>query len=154
MKVEDIKRIAVVGGGTMGQGIAQSFAQAGLSVYLIDQNRELLERSLTQINTNLNLFREYDLLTEDVSTIASRIQPVVKENLLNTAKDCHFIVEAIPESLELKKELFGQLDSCDSEIIISSNSSSIPVQVIAQGCNTPARMIGLHYFNPAHIMPW
>jgi len=153
MKAESIKTIAVIGGGLMGQGIAQNFAQSGLSVKVINQNKTILDQSLTQIRANLKLFEEYGLLEEDIPSIEARIHPVPIEDLVITVQDSDFVVEAIPENLELKKQLFNQLDSSSTEIILSSNSSSIPIQAITQGCRTQARMIGLHYFSPAHIMP-
>ena len=153
MNVENIETVAVVGGGTMGQGIAQSFAQAGLSVCLIDLDKERLDGSLAQIEANLRLFQEFGLLQEDPSSVKSRIKPVLSEDLVKTVQGCDFVVETVPENLELKRQLFAQMDSCPDEVILSSNTGSLPVSSISEGCRTKGRIIGLHYFNPAHIMP-
>ena len=153
MKAENIKTVVVIGGGTLGQGIAQSFAEGGLSVRVVDLNREILDRCLDQIDANLRLFQEYGLLEEDLSSIKSRIHPVLTKDLAKTVQDCDFVVEAIPEDLELKRQLFAQLDSCPEEVILASNTSSLTVSAMAQGCRTASRIVGLHYYNPAHIMP-
>lgn len=153
MKVENIKKVVVVGAGTMGEGIAQNFSQAGLSVQLIDLDQRILDRCLAQIEANLRLFLEFDLLHEEPSSIMSRIKPVLSRHLGQAIKDCDFVTEAIPEVLDLKRDLFAQLDSCRQDIILSSNTSSLTISAIAEGMRTPGRVIGLHYFNPAHIMP-
>ncbi len=151
--VENIKKVVVVGAGTMGEGIAQNFSQAGLSVQLIDLDQRILDRCLAQIEANLRLFLEFDLLHEEPSSIMSRIKPVLSRHLGQAIKDCDFVTEAIPEVLDLKRDLFAQLDSCRQDIILSSNTSSLTISAIAEGMRTPGRVIGLHYFNPAHIMP-
>lgn len=153
MEAESIKTVVVIGGGTMGQGIVQSFAQSRLSVRVVDLDKALLDRSLAQVDANLRLFQEYGLLEEDIPSIKSRIQPVLTKDLASSVQDCDFVVEAIPEVLELKRQLFAQLDSCRDEVILSSNTSSFIIPAIAEGCRTQGRIIGLHYFNPAHIMP-
>lgn len=153
MKVENIKKVVVVGAGTMGEGIAQNFSQAGLSVQLIDLDQRILDRCLAQIEANLRLFLEFDLLHEEPSSIMSRIKPVLSRHLGQAIKDGDFVTEAIPEVLDLKRDLFAQLDSCRNDIVLSSNTSSFTISAIADGMRTPGRVIGLHYFNPAQIMP-
>lgn len=154
MEAENIKTVVVVGGGTMGQGIVQSFAQAGLSVRVVDLNREQLDRCLAQVDANLGLFQEFGLLGEEPSSIKSRIHPVLTKDLAKAVQDCDFVVETVPESLELKKQLFAQLDLlCRNEVILSSNTSSFTVSAMGEGCRSADRIIGLHYFNPAHLMP-
>ncbi|MBW1766667.1 MAG: 3-hydroxyacyl-CoA dehydrogenase family protein [Deltaproteobacteria bacterium] len=153
MNISEIKNVVVVGSGIMGIGIAQNFAQAGLSVHVVDQDKNILDKSLTQIDANVKLFKEYDLLDEDPSAITARIKPVLNENLDEVLKECDFIIEAIPEKLELKKDLFNQLDSLSTDVIIASNTSSFTITNLAEDMKTPERVIGLHYFNPAHIIP-
>ena len=153
MKAEDIKKVVVVGAGIMGEGIAHNFAQAGLSVRLVDQDKQILDRCLAQIDANLGLFLEFGLLQEEPSSIKSRIEPFLSQHLAEAIQDCDFVVEAIPEILKLKRDLFTQLDSCRQDTILSSNTSSFTISAIAEGLRTPGRVVGLHYFNPAHIIP-
>ncbi|MEW6440997.1 MAG: 3-hydroxyacyl-CoA dehydrogenase NAD-binding domain-containing protein [bacterium] len=153
MKADQIETVSVFGGGNIGNGIVHSFAQAGISVRVIDVDKRRLDACLSQVDANLRLFREFGLLDEDPSSVTARIAPVLAKDLPKAMKDCHFVVEAIPENLELKKQLFAQLDSCPEDVILASNTSSFPITDIAEGCRTAGRVIGLHYFNPAHIMP-
>jgi 3-hydroxybutyryl-CoA dehydrogenase len=128
LDVESIKKVLVIGGtGTMGQGIAQNFAEAGIEVIVTGRSDESCERALTQIGANCVLMDEYGLLAEWPKTVS--------------------------ENLELKQKIFRQLDGIRPEIVIGSDTSSCPVVSISEGCRTPERMIGMHYFNPAHIMP-
>ena len=150
---EKIEKVVVFGAGIMGEGIAQNFAQAGLSVRLVDIDRQVLDRCIAQIDANLKLFQEFDLLKEEPLSIKSRIEPFLSERLDDAIRDCDLVVEAIPEMLQLKRDLFAQLDACRDNIILSSNTSSFTVSSIAEGMRTPGRVVGLHYFNPAHIMP-
>jgi len=153
MSVSSIKTVVVVGSGIMGLGIAQNFAQAGLAVRVVDQEQDILDRCLAQIDANLNLFQKFDLLKEEPSTIKARISLFLSLDLDAAVKDCGFIVEAIPEKLEFKKELFNRLDSLPTDIIIASNTSSFTITNLAEDMKTPERVIGVHYFNPAHIIP-
>jgi len=153
MTAEDITTVAVIGAGIMGEGIAQNFAQAGLSIRLVDQGNDILDRCLHQIDANLNLFLEFNLLREDPSHIRARIRSFLSGDLARAVKDCHFIVEALPEMLDLKQGLLSQLDSFNPEAIVGSNTSSLTISQIAEGSRHPGRVVGTHYFNPAHIMP-
>ena len=143
----------VIGAGIMGEGIVQSFAQGGLSVRLVDLNEEILGKSLKQIDNNINLFKEFGLLKEEPSVISKRIKTFILENLTEAVKESDFIVEAIPEVLQLKRELFAKLDFLPKEVIMGSNTSSLTISNITEEMSTPERVVGLHYFNPAHIMP-
>jgi 3-hydroxyacyl-CoA dehydrogenase len=119
----------------------------------VDQDQEILDRCLEQIEANLNLFQKFDLLTEEPSAIKARISLFLSSDLDEAVKNCNFIVEAIPEKLEFKKELFSRLDSLPTDVIIASNTSSFTITNLAEDMNTPERVIGVHYFNPAHIIP-
>jgi len=154
MKAEDIKTVCVIGAGTMGQGMAQSFAQAGLKVWMLGNvDRNKLDGHMAQVEANLKLFQEYGLLKEKVSTIKSRVHPALRKDLDEVAKECDFIIESVPENLDLKRELFTQLDSCREDVILASNTGSLTISAITKGCRTANRIVGVHYFNPAHIMP-
>ncbi|GAB3538737.1 hypothetical protein GCM10027443_34300 [Pontibacter brevis] len=150
MKLEDIKTIGVVGAGTMGQGIAQICAQAGFKTILFDINGQVLEKAETIITKNLNKGIERGKLTEEEKHTAL-------ENLSFTGDtlqlSCHVIIEAVVERLEVKQSIFKELASMNpAETILASNTSSIPITQIAASIPTPARVVGMHFFNPAHIM--
>ena len=152
-KPSEIKQIVVIGAGNMGEGIVQSFAQAGKSVKVLARKRETLDKCLQQIDTNLKLFAEFQLLEEAPEVIKSRITYIPMTELSEAIKGCHFIVETIPEVLTDKKELFGKLDGCDPDVILASNTSSITITTLTDGMKTAHRVLGTHYFNPAHIVP-
>jgi 3-hydroxybutyryl-CoA dehydrogenase len=153
MEVKNIQTVVVVGGGTMGPGIAQNFAEAGLSVRILRRDKAKLDLCLSQIQSNLHLFQEFGLLKEPIPIIETRIKPELTQDMVKVVNESDFMVETVSENLELKRELFSQLDSCRDDIILSSNTSSLPVSDIARGCCSAHRMIGLHYFNPPHIVP-
>jgi 3-hydroxybutyryl-CoA dehydrogenase len=153
MKADQLKKITIIGSGIMGIGIAQNFAQAGFSVVLVDMDRQILDNAVSQIKTNLQLFKEYDLIQEDPSAVLARINTFITTDLELAMQDCHYVVEAIPENIEIKKALFARLDRCSPQAIIASNSSSFTVDELVPGLKEPGRVVGVHYFNPAHIMP-
>lgn len=148
-----IHTVAVIGGGIMGVGITQSFAEAGIGVRLFDLNQQVLVQSLARIHANLRLFEDFDLLNEPPGTILSRIEPVATANLAQETMGCNFIVESVPELLETKQRIFAQLDNLPPEVFIASNTSSMTMDTLTNGLKTSERMVGLHYFNPAHIIP-
>jgi 3-hydroxybutyryl-CoA dehydrogenase len=151
--VKDIHRVAVVGSGIMGEGIAQSFASAGFSVRAIDQEEGILSRCLRQIESNLNLFQEFGLITEEPRAILGRIETSLSKDIMAATADCQVVIECIPEILALKRELFARLDACAPTVILASNTSNFTITAISEGMATARRVAGLHYFNPAHIMP-
>jgi 3-hydroxybutyryl-CoA dehydrogenase len=153
MENTQINTVAIIGAGIMGVGIAQNFAQAGLSVNLLDMNQRILEKSLSQIETNLDLFQEYGLLQETRSRILSRITTAPIESLNEILKQCQYVVEAIPELLEAKINILSLIEKASSIAIVASNTSSFTIDELSQGLNHPERVVGVHYFNPAHIIP-
>lgn len=153
MRADEIKTVVIIGAGIMGRGIAQNFAQGGLTVRVIDMDENILENCMEQIDYNLSLFQEYDLLTEEPSAVKSRITSFPSKDESKALRDCDLVVEVIPERLDLKKRLFSQLDLLPKNVILGTNTSSFTVSSITEGMSTPERVIGLHYFNPAHIMP-
>lgn len=148
-----VKTVAVIGTGIMGAGIVQSFAEANISVRMIDLDRQVLKQSRARVEANLRLFEEFGLLKEPPSVILSRIEAIATRNLTAETAGCDFIVESVPEVLDTKKQVFAQLDSLPHDIIIASNTSSMTMDALTKGMRTPQRMLGLHYFNPAHIIP-
>jgi 3-hydroxybutyryl-CoA dehydrogenase len=152
-KPSEIKQIVVIGAGNMGEGIVQSFAQAGKSVKALARRRETLDKCRQQIDTNLKLFAEFQLLEEAPEVLKSRISYIPMAELSEAIRGCNFVVETIPEVLADKKELFGKLDDCDPDVVLASNTSSITITTLTQDMKTAYRVVGTHYFNPAHIMP-
>jgi 3-hydroxyacyl-CoA dehydrogenase len=153
MSDREIRTAAVIGAGTMGVGIVQTFAEAGMSVRMIARNQQRLEQSLASVAANLRLFDEFNLLRETPSVIASRIKIIPSENMAEVTKGCDFVLETIPEILDTKKVIFSQLDQLPPEVIIASNTSSFTMDMLTESLKSPQRMLGLHYFNPAHIIP-
>jgi 3-hydroxyacyl-CoA dehydrogenase len=152
-KPNEIRQIVVIGAGNMGEGIVQSFAQAGKSAKVLARRKETLDKCRQQIDTNLKLFAEFQLLEEAPEVIKSRITYIPIAELSEAIRGCQLIVETIPEVLADKKELFGKLDGCDPDVILASNTSSITITTLTEGMKTAYRVVGTHYFNPAHIMP-
>ena len=148
--LEDIHSVAVIGAGTMGQGIAQVAAQAGHKVYLYDVSSEMLTVAQKQIDKNLTKAVELGKLrSEEKVATFQRIQ--IAHEL--TALQVDLVIEAIVEKLEVKQKLFASLEAINSpDTIFASNTSSIPITQIAAGLQHPERVVGMHFFNPAHIM--
>jgi 3-hydroxyacyl-CoA dehydrogenase len=153
MSETEINTVAVIGAGIMGIGIAQSFAEAGKSVRMIARNQQRLEQSLASVEANLHLFDEFNLLREKPSVIKSRIEIIPSEDMVEVTKGCDFVLETVPEVLDTKRAIFAQLDRLPAGVIIASNTSSFTMDVLTEKMQRPQRMVGLHYFNPAHIIP-
>ena len=153
MDIKRIKTVGVIGGGTMGQGIIQNFAEAGLNVIVFDVDHGQLDLCLKQIEANLKLFKNNLLLKEKVPYVLSRISTALIDDLETEIGKCDFFLESVPEKIELKRQIFARLDICKKDVILASNTSSLTVDAIAANMKTPERVIGVHYFNPAHIMP-
>ncbi|WP_028551144.1 3-hydroxyacyl-CoA dehydrogenase NAD-binding domain-containing protein [Paenibacillus sp. UNC451MF] len=137
--------VSIIGAGTMGSGIAQLLASRNVNVLLVDQNEDALQRALGRIREQLHS------LQEDVDQVISRIQLSTD---IQSVQDSWLIIEAVPENLSLKQHIFKQLESvCSSEAILATNTSGLPVSDIAAALNYPGRLIGMHFFMPAHVVP-
>lgn len=149
--IVEIKRVGVIGAGTMGNGIAHVFAKAGYNVVLLDVEQRFLERGLATIGKNLEReVTKAKLTGEQRQQALARIVPTVDRKQL---ADCDFIVEAASERFELKAELFRDLDAiCRTEVILSSNTSSISITRLAATTKRPDKVIGMHFFNPVPMM--
>jgi len=146
-----IETVAVIGAGTMGHGIAQMAAAAGFKVLLNDVDRESLARGVAAIETNLAKGIQRGKLTEDDRD--HTLQQIHGTTKLNECAAADLIVEAAPEKLELKKEILRQLDfASDHPFIFASNTSSLSISEIASSSKRPEAVIGMHFFNPVHIM--
>lgn len=146
-----ITKVAVIGAGTMGNGIAQTFAQAGYSVTLVEIDEGQLKRGMAAIEKSLAKFVEKGKLTpEDRDAALSRIHPTLK---VEEAATAHFVVEAVVENLDVKRKVFAQLDGlCAPEVILSTNTSSISITEIAAATKRPDKVIGMHFMNPVPLM--
>ncbi|UUZ85698.1 NAD(P)-binding domain-containing protein [Paenibacillus sp. P26] len=140
-------KIGVVGGGTMGQGIAEMLAGKGLEVLLIERTPEKLEHALEQIEIGLDKRLEKWAITPvEKKLILSRIQKVYD---LSALTDCDMVIETVTEELELKKELFRRLDEvCPERVLLASNTSTLSLTEIAAETSRPERVIGLHFVYP------
>jgi 3-hydroxybutyryl-CoA dehydrogenase len=147
------EKILIVGAGTMGEGIAQAFAQNGFDVRLVDNDDAQIARALGQLRQNIQQFREFGLLTESVEQVMSRIESLVTTDMAGAVEGCSYVIEAIPELLDPKKDLLARLQAADSELVIGSNTGSFTMDTLAEGLPRPDNLIGVHYFNPAHIIP-
>jgi len=147
-----MKNIAVIGAGTMGNGIAHVFAQTGYSVKLIDLNAAQLEKALATIAKNLDRQVSKGSITEEVkaSTLANL---TTHNNIENSIGDCDLIVEAATENVDLKLKIFQTLDAhAPAHCILASNTSSISITKIAAVTNRPDKVIGMHFMNPVPVM--
>jgi len=146
-----MQRIGVIGGGTMGNGIAHVFAQQGYEVVLVDIKPEFLERALAAIKTNLEKqVKKGHLAAEEVPKVLARITRATE---LQALADCELVIEAATEDATLKKKLFAELDAlCPPATILASNTSSISITAIAGATQRPDKVIGMHFFNPVPVM--
>ncbi len=147
-----IERIAVVGAGTMGNGIAHVAAQGGKSVRLLDVSAPLLEGAMVTISKNLDRQVKKEILTaSQKEEVLGRIQTGTE--LAEGVADADLVVEAVPEKLELKDQVFSVLDEAAPDgAILASNTSSISITKIAAFTGRPERVIGMHFMNPVPVM--
>jgi len=152
MKVEDIKEVAIIGAGVMGRGIAQVFAQSGYQVYICDIKQEILDNALTTIKKYIYRAVEKGKISEaDAKEILDRIKTTT--DIKEAVKNADFIVEAVFESMDVKKSVFKDLDTyAPPHAILASNTSSLSITEIAMATNRPEKVIGMHFFNPAPLM--
>jgi 3-hydroxybutyryl-CoA dehydrogenase len=146
-----VKRVGVVGGGTMGNGIAQTFATAGFDVELIDVKPELVDRALATIGRNLDrVAKKQNWAAEQAPAILQRIRGGVSPE---AARECQLVVEAVTEDLALKRQTFESLDRlAPAGAVLATNTSSISITEIAAATRRPDRVIGMHFMNPVPVM--
>ena len=144
--------IAVVGSGTMGNGIAQVFAQRGHSVILRDLDQAILDRARKQMERNLSRLIEKETISHaDKSSTLARIRCVTEIRELSAAD---FVIEAVVEDADVKTQLFHDLDEvCKPETILASNTSSISITRLGSATRRPEKVIGMHFMNPVPVMP-
>jgi 3-hydroxybutyryl-CoA dehydrogenase len=151
MSVDAIKTVAVLGAGTMGNGIAHVFARAGYNVILRDVEQRYLDRALDTIAKNLD--REIDkgkLAVAERGAVLERVIPVTD---MSTIANADFLVEAVPEKLEIKRAVLTEADRLlRDDVIIASNTSSIAMTTLAALTKRPDRFVGMHFMNPVPVM--
>lgn len=144
-------KICVLGAGTMGAGIAQAFAAKGYEVILRDIKDEFVDRGLAGINKNLSKLVAKEKITEEQKEdILSRLSGTTE---MQYAADCDLVVEAAVENMQIKKQIFAELDEiCDENTILATNTSSLSITEVASATKRPDKVIGMHFFNPAPVM--
>jgi len=149
--VGEIKKVGVVGAGTMGNGIAQVFAQAGIAVTMVDAFEPSLEKGIATIRGSLaRLVKKGTLPQADADAIAARVKPSPR---LLDAVEADLIVEAVPETFELKVDVFKRLsEATPPATILASNTSSISITRLAAKTDRADRVIGMHFMNPVPVM--
>jgi enoyl-CoA hydratase / 3-hydroxyacyl-CoA dehydrogenase len=152
MKADDVKKIAVIGAGDMGHGIAAACLMGGYEVTLRDIDRNFVDKGMARIKESFDKFKEKGKMTPEAYTAAlAHLTPMVDLQAAVQAAD--FIVEAVPEKLELKKSIFADLDKfAPSHAVLASNTSNISITEIASATKRPEKVIGYHFFNPAILM--
>jgi 3-hydroxybutyryl-CoA dehydrogenase len=146
-----IKKVFVIGAGQMGNGIAQVTAQAGYEVTMSDIKEEFVKKGMETISKSLDRSVKKGTMTEaDKAAILGRIKTTTDNK---DAKDADMVIEAAPEILDLKKNIFKTLDEiCRKDCILATNTSSLPVGEIATATKNPERFIGIHFMNPVPVM--
>ena len=147
-----MKNITVIGSGTMGNGIAHTFAQNGFKVNMVDVNPQALERALATITKNLDRQLAKGIITDDVKT-ATLNNITTHTDIKAAVTDAHLVVEAATENIDLKLKIFKDMDElCPAETILASNTSSISITKIASVTSRPDKVIGMHFMNPVPVM--
>ena len=152
MDIMEIKNITVLGSGIMGHGIAQISAMAGYNVVLRDIEQKFLDKAMDKINWSLEKLVSKEKISKDErDKITTRIKPMV--DLSNAVHDSDLVIEAVPEIMDLKKQVYRELDKvADGRIIFASNTSTLPITEIANTISRPEKFIGIHFFNPPQLM--
>lgn len=146
-----VNNIAVVGAGTMGYGIALSFAMGGKDVSLYDFDEEMLETARANINTGIDAFIKEGHIN-DRNAVLNRLH--YERSFTTTVDSVDMVIEAVPEKMTIKKDVFAKLDTDVREYtILATNTSGLSITEIASVIDDPSRVVGTHYFNPAHIVP-
>ena len=145
------EKVAVVGSGLMGRGIGLVFSTSGFNVTLIDLNQKVLDAALQQISTSLATMEKSDLLVESKKAVLSRISTT--PDLHDGVSGSSFVVEAVFENVDAKKEVFRQIEKgVDDSAIIASNTTAIPITTLAGVTAHPERVVGSHFWNPPHLV--
>ncbi len=151
MTVDDIKRVTVIGTGTMGNGIAQVFATKGYDVDMVDIKQEFLDRAVAMITKSLDRMVKKEKITEDDKNAALGRLHIGTD--LAAAKNSQLVIEAVTENLDIKLDIFTKLaELCPPDTIFASNTSSLPITQLAAATKRPGQFVGMHFMNPVPMM--
>jgi 3-hydroxybutyryl-CoA dehydrogenase len=147
-----VSRVAVLGAGLMGRGIAHAAAAAGFETDLVDVSPEALEKALAQVRRDLEEGVSRGKLTAEAAAAArERVRPA--RDLETAARAADFVIEAVPEDIRLKLDTFARLDACcRPEVVLATNTSALSITEIASAVRQPSRVLGMHFFNPVPRM--
>ena len=147
-----IKKVCVIGSGTMGGGIAQVSAQAGYETTMVDMKQEFVDRGMKMIKASLAKFVEKEKIKqEEMNGALARLRTSI--DIRDAARDADYAIEAVFERAEVKLPIFAQLEeSCPKETILASNTSGIPISLLASATRRPEKVIGTHFMNPVPLM--
>lgn len=146
-----MKKVCVIGAGTMGSGIAQVFAVKGYEVVLRDVKDEFIERGLNGITKTFDKLVSKGKMTEEDKVAA--LTRITGSTNINDVADCDLVIEAAVENMNVKKQIFAELDEvCKAETILATNTSSLSITEVAAATKRPGKVIGMHFFNPAPVM--
>ncbi|MFO7996867.1 MAG: 3-hydroxyacyl-CoA dehydrogenase family protein [Dehalococcoidia bacterium] len=147
-----MKKVCVIGSGTMGSGIAQVSAQAGYETTMVDIKQEFVDRGMNIIKTSLAKFVEKQRINqEQMNEALARLRTSI--DMKDAAKDADYVVEAVFERVEIKRPIFEQLEEiCPKETILASNTSALPISLFASATRRPDKVIGAHFMNPVPLM--
>lgn len=153
MKKVNIKKVAVLGAGTMGHGIAQVCAQSGYETVMVATKPESLARALNNIKKDLEVFVKKNLINrEDVEKIVSRI--TTELSVAKAVREADFVIESVVEDLEVKKKIFKEIDdNAPLHAVLGTNTSTISITELAKVTRRPQMVLGVHFWNPPHLMP-
>ena len=147
----DIKRVAVLGAGLMGNGIAQVLAQSGFAVSIMDIGEDVLQRAFGSIKKSLEIMKKKGKIEDEIEEVLGRIKGTL--DFKEAVSDSDLIIEAVPEDLHLKQKIFKQLDEiCPPHTILATNTSTISITEIASATRRPEKVIGMHFANPVPII--
>lgn len=148
----DIKKVAVIGGGTMGNGITHVFAMNNIPVNLVETKQELADKALSTIEKNLDRMVKKEKI-DSGKKVQTLENIATHTNTIEAVKDVDLVIEAVPENYELKKKVFADVDkAAPAHAILASNTSSISITKLAATTDRPEQFIGMHFFNPVPVM--
>jgi len=152
MKLEDVKKIVVIGSGAMGNGIAQICAAAGIKAVMVDIKQEFIDKGMATVNKSLDVMVSKGKLTAEKK---AEILGNLSTSLSNTeaVKDAQVVIEAVPEVMDLKKKVFAEISAAaPADALLASNTSTMSISEIGTVVKNPERILGMHFFNPAPVM--
>jgi 3-hydroxyacyl-CoA dehydrogenase len=154
MDIDDVEQIAVLGAGNMGHGIAEVATLAGYEVSMRDINEEFVQNGYEQVEWSLDKLAEKDQITQGEADAAlDRLVPVV--DLEVAVGDADVVIEAVPEKMDIKKEVYREVEEyAPEEAIFATNTSSLSVTELSEVCDRPEQFCGMHFFNPPFACSW